>query len=125
VVRELDQETFQGVKALLAEHPELTLVRLRELVEASRELESFRAWGNPPGWTERNPSRTGSVDPRPPLPPLVSSQKLAAALSSVAGGDGDSRLPLRGMSGRERHNGRSSGGRDEGRFNHMRGGGEA
>jgi hypothetical protein len=32
---ELDRETFQAVTALLADHPELTPARLRELVEAN------------------------------------------------------------------------------------------
>jgi hypothetical protein len=35
MVREVDRETFQGVMALLAEHPELTPARLRELVDAN------------------------------------------------------------------------------------------
>ena len=56
--------------------------------------------------------------------PLVGTQMLAAALSRVAAGDGDSRLPLTGMSGSERHNPRSTGGRGGDKFNRMSEGGE-
>lgn len=35
MVREVDRETFQGVMALPANHPQLTVARFRELVETN------------------------------------------------------------------------------------------